>query len=333
MNKAATSKELVRGVFQSAEVPRLPFVPWVFTHAARLEQVPVRRIYGDPTQYVKCLQNAQKLYGYDAIVGSFDASLEAELCGCLLDWRGDYETPVAKPLAGGDLNRISNITPEDIGRSPRMSTVIESLRRINMVSGSALALAAVVTGPLTLTATLLGTDIIGDLANKPEEAKKSVETAVTFLLKVIQGYCQLELDIITLADRLVSALPAEHRSWLQSTLSPVLNTIRFYNAFSVLLPGETSAENLADMINLGFDGIVTGDVDIDTWKEVKGSRSCTLGKAIPSRFLTSPREELSDYIGRQLPGSAARGIFLTTDWEVPVDVPPDAFHFLMKKIS
>ena len=79
MEKEITPKKLVRGAFESADLPRLPFIPWIFTHAARLEQIPVKRMYNDPTQYVKCLQNTRKLYGYDAIVGSFDHSLELEV--------------------------------------------------------------------------------------------------------------------------------------------------------------------------------------------------------------------------------------------------------------
>src|SRR4030042_4672728 len=91
ISKMMSSKRLVRGAFEAAELPRLPFIPWIFTHAARLEQVPVRRLYFDPTQYTKCLQNAQKLYGYDGIDGGFDSSLEIEICGRPVHWGGDWE--------------------------------------------------------------------------------------------------------------------------------------------------------------------------------------------------------------------------------------------------
>src|SRR4030043_1945426 len=97
MDKMITSKRLVRGAFESADLPRVLFRSWIFTHAARLEQIPVRRIFDDPTQYTKCLQNAQKLYGYDAIISSFDSSLETEICGYPVNWRGDYEAPTTSP--------------------------------------------------------------------------------------------------------------------------------------------------------------------------------------------------------------------------------------------
>src|SRR4030043_2242337 len=142
MDKAITSKGLVRGVFDSVDLPRLPFIPWVFTHAARLEQIPLRKLFADPTQYTKCLQNARKLYGYDAIIGGFDSSLEIEICGYPVNWRGDYETPATSPHPEFDFGHLKNINIESASKTGRFGTVIESLRRINGDSGANLALAA-----------------------------------------------------------------------------------------------------------------------------------------------------------------------------------------------
>jgi uroporphyrinogen-III decarboxylase len=333
MNGALNSKKLVRGAFESADLPRLPFIPWVFTHAARLEQMPLRRMFSDPTQYVKCLQNSQKLYGYDAIVSSFDASLEAEICGCPIDWQGDYEAPVSAPHPTGDFGQIAGMAAENISRAGRMGTVIESFRRINMVSVPAVAMVAVITGPLMLTANLLGRNLVQDLAENPEETQKATEATAGFLLKVIQGYCQMEPDIITIADRLIPNLPPENLSWLRSTLSPILNTIRFYNAFSVLLPGEASPDNLANLVDLGFDGVVAAGIDLNAWKELKGGRSGVLGKAVPSRLLNAGQKELQEYLEIHLPTKIERGVFLTTDWEVPADTPPDNIHLLMNRLG
>jgi uroporphyrinogen-III decarboxylase len=333
MNSVLTSKKLVRGVFESADLPRLPFIPWIFTHAARVEQMPVRRMFSDPTQYAKCLQNTQKLYGYDAIVSSFDSSLEAEICGCPITWRGDYEAPVAAPHPTGDFSQITGLDAENISRAGRLGTVVESFRRINMVAGPAMAMVAVITGPLMLTSNLLGGNLIQDLAENPEKTQKATEVVTGFLLKVIQGYCQLEPDIITIADRLMPLLPPAHLSWLRSTLSPVLNTIRFYNAFSILLPGESSPENLANLVDLGFDGVVAAGIDLATWNKLKGGRTCILGKAVPSHLLTAGQKELQGHLEIHLPKKIERGVFLTTDWEVPADTPPDNIHLLMSMLG
>jgi uroporphyrinogen-III decarboxylase len=328
-----TPKRLVRGAFESADLPRLPFIPWIFTHAARLEQIPVQRIFADPTQYTKCLQNAQKLYGYDAIISSFDSSLEMEICGCPINWRGDYETPATHPNPEFDLGRLKDIDIESAGKTGRFGTVIESLRRLNRVAGPNLALAAVVNGPLTMTAGLTGRDPLKDFAERPEEAIRAVEATARFLLKVVQVYCQLELDVIVIVERLIVFCPPDQLSWLRSTFSPIINMVRFYNAFSILLPGESSPNNITNLLDLGFDGIVAPGIDVNTWNKIRGGRSCILGKAIPTRLLNSGLKELQTYLETHLLERTEPGIFLTTDWELPPETPPDNVHLVMNMIS
>jgi uroporphyrinogen-III decarboxylase len=333
IRKMMTPKRLVRGAFESADLPRLPFIPWIFTHAARMEQIPVRRMFADPTQYTKCLQNARKLYGYDGIIGSFDSSLEMEICGYSIKWGGDYQAPAVNPNPEFDLGRLKDINVESAAKTGRFGTVIESLRRINKVSGPDLALAAVVSGPLTLMAGLTVRDPLKDLIDRPEEAFRDIESAAGFLLKIVQIYCQLELDIIVISERLMPVFPPAHLSWLRSILSPILNVVRFYNAFSVLLPGESSPNNVANLLDLGFDGIVATGIDTDTWHKLKGGRPCVLGKAVPTRLLNSTIRELQGYLDTNLSERTGPGVFLTTDWEVPPETPPDNIHLVMNTVS
>lgn len=323
MDRALTSKQLVRRLFEGADLPRPPVIPWVFSHAARLEQVPLRRMYADPTQYVRCLQSARKLYGYDAIIGGFDPSIEAEIAGCPVAWAGDYDVPAARPQPSFDFSRLSGVDVEDAAKKGRFGTVLESLRRINTVLGASVGLAAVISGPLSLAAALTGKDMIKELEQKPEAATRAVEAAAGFILKVAQVYCQLELDIIVIADGLVSQLPAGRLGWLGPVLSPLVNTVRFYNAYTVLLPG--MASDLSSLAELGFDGTI-GPLESKSPKGV-------LGKAIPAQVLRSRPAEFQDWLMKSnLPALAGPGAFLTMDWEVPADTPPDNLHLLMNTI-
>jgi uroporphyrinogen-III decarboxylase len=333
MDKIINSKRLVRGVFESAALPRLPFIPWVFTHAARLEQIPLRRIFAEPTQYTRCLQNTRKLYGYDAIISCFDSSLETEICGSPVTWRGDYEAPAISPNPGFDFNRLRDIDVEMAGKAGRFGTVIESLRRIKLVAGPNLAVVAVIHGPLALTAGLTGRDPLQKLTESPEEATVAIEAAAGLLTKIVQIYCQLELDVIAIVDRLTVDFPAAHLSWLKSIFSPVVNIIRFYNAFSVLVSGEAPPDSVANLLGLDFDGVVASGIDTDTWQKMKGGRSCVLGKAIPARILNSSPVELRAYLEEYIPERIEPGVFLTTDWEVPSETPPDNLHLVMNMLS
>jgi uroporphyrinogen-III decarboxylase len=333
MNTSCNSKKLVRGAFESADLPRLPFVPWIFTHAARLEQVPLRRMFADPTQYTKCLRNAQKLYGYDGIVGSFDSSLEMEICGRPLNWGGDYEAPKVTPDPGFDLARLKDINVASAAKTGRFGTVIESLRRISSVAGPNMALAAVVSGPLTLMGGLTGGDPLNDLIDRPEETMRDIESAAGFLLKVVQVYCQLELDIIAVSERLMPLFPPAHLSWLRSVFSPILNIVRFFNAFSILLPGASPPDNITNLLDLGFDGVVASGIDTNAWQKIKNGRSCILGSAIPTHVLGSGVKEVKEYLDEYIPGKIEPGVFLTTDWEVPAETPPDNINLAMNMVS
>jgi uroporphyrinogen-III decarboxylase len=333
MDKEITSKQLVRGAFESVNLPRLPFIPWIFSHAAKLEQIALRNMFNDPTQYSKCLQNTRKLYGYDAIINSFDSTLEVEICGCPIIWKGDFEAPEVKPRPDFNLSSLKDVDVESASKTGRFGTVIESLRRIKMVSGKNIALAAIVTGPLTVATNLTGRDLIQDFSENPEQATKTIEAAASFILKIVQIYCQFELDIIAIADRLIATSPVAYLGQLQSILSPVVNTIRFYNAYPVLLPGNMSPEKLTGIINLGFDGIVASEIDGNTWRQIRGGRACILGKAIPSRMFKSPRKELEECVETYLKTGIEPGTFLTTDWEVPPDTPPENLHLVMDMIA
>jgi uroporphyrinogen-III decarboxylase len=333
MDRELNSKELVRGVFESVDLPRLPFIPWIFSHAAKLEQITLRNMYNDPTQYSKCLQNTRKLYGYDAIISGFDSSLEAEMCGCPINWRDDFKTPDVEPRPDFNFSSLKDINVENAVKTGRFGTAFESLRRINMVSGKNIALATIVTGPLTVATVLTGRNLIQDFSENREQALKTVEAAAAFILKVIQIYAQLQPDIIAVADRLISTFPVAYLERLPSILSPIINTIRFYNAYPVLLPGNIPPENLAEIIKIGFDGIVASEIDSNTWRQIKNGKNCILGKAIPSRLFTSGKKELQEYLESYLKTGIEPGTFLTTDWEVPPETPPENLHLVMDMIA
>jgi uroporphyrinogen-III decarboxylase len=221
---------------------------------------------------------------------------------------------------------------ENAVKTGRFGTVIESLRRINKVAGPNLALVAVVSGPFTLMANLTGHDCLRDFKEKPQETMRHIESAAGFLLKVVQVYCQLELDIIAISESLLPLFPPAHLLWLRSVFSPVLNTIRFFNAFSLLLPGQSSPENVTNLLDVGFDGIVAAGIDKDTWQKIKGGRSCVLGRAIPADVLNSGVKEIQEYLRKHIPGEKEPGIFLTTEWEVPAETPPEYINLVMNTI-
>jgi uroporphyrinogen-III decarboxylase len=325
MPELMNGRALVRGVFERVGLPRLAFLPWVFTHAARLEQLSLRRLYGDATQYVKCVQNARKLYGYDAIATGLDGSVAAEVAGGPVVWSGGDALPEAKPLPGFDPGRLPGIDMAQAGKLGRFAVVLESLRRIKMVHGPSVALAATLPGPLTLAAQLTGSDIEAGLG--------MADMTAAFLLGMAQELCREEPDLVVVADPLIGGLTADQMDRLEAALAPLVNTVRFYNAATILIPGEVAPGKLGGLIGLGFDGIAAANIDFETWEAARADRLCALGVAIPSTTLTEGASAVKDYLEKYLPKGREAGVFVTTEGDVPAATPPESLRAVMDTLK
>ena len=157
-------RELFANLFQMRTLSRVPFIPWVTSFAAKLEQIPVKEMLSDATLLSRSLQNAQKLFGYDGITIVFDSTLEAEACGSEIKWSDSGKLPevVSYPLAKGA--RVEDLDISDLEKRGRIPVVLETVKRLSILKGKELPLLGVITGPITL-AKLLGCD------TKPKKLK------------------------------------------------------------------------------------------------------------------------------------------------------------------
>jgi uroporphyrinogen decarboxylase len=327
MTGSETSKVMVRKVFAGGKLAWIPFMPWVCIHAARLEQLPVQKMLSDPSLLARALQNAHKLYGYDMGVNIFDPTIEAEACGCAVKWTSDRELPVIEnhpPIDQMGDDAISNLRNK--GRLP---VVLEATKRLKINLGRAIAIAGVVTGPFTLASHLKGGNIIDGLDRHPEQAKKIVELAGKVCLEVCKSYGELELDLIVLADSVMPQLPIRNLPLVLSVLKPLVNVIRFYNSVPLLLANGCTQDSLELLTKTDVDGmVVDGGIESDIRQKIP---HCVVGRTIPSSVLKGPKDELIRYIKDCLKKDA-RGLFISTEWQVPYDTPPENMREIIKSI-
>jgi uroporphyrinogen decarboxylase len=327
MTGSKTSRDVVRAVFSGGEQAWVPFMPWVCVHAARLEQLPLQGMLSDPSLLARALANAQKLYGYDIVINVFDPTIEAEACGCAVKWTNDRELPVLEDHR--PMDPMSEAALAGIRNRGRLPAVIESTKRLKINLGRTLAVAGVVTGPLTVASHLHGSDIISDLDRNPERAKNIVELAGKVCLEVCKAYCEIELDLIVLADSVLPQLPASSLPLALSVLNPLVNVIRFYDSVPLLLAGGCTRESAGLLSKTDVDGmVVDGDIESDLRQEMP---HCVVGKTVPSSMLQGSKENLMGYIKGRL-GGDGRGLFVSTDWQVPYDTPPENMHQIIKSI-
>ena len=282
----------------------------------------------DPSLLSRALQNAHKLYGYDMGVNIFDPTIEAEACGCVVKWTSDKELPVVEDHP--PIDQMGEDTISNLRNKGRLPIVLEATKRLKINLGRTIAIAGVVTGPFTLASHLKGDNIIDDLDCHPEQAKKIVELAGKVCLEVCKSYGELELDLIVLADSVMPQLPIRNLPLVLSVLKPLVNVIRFYNGVPLLLAHGCTQDSLELLTKTDVDGmVVDGSIESEIRQKIP---HCVVGRAILSSVLRGPKDEIIGYI-KDFLREDSRGLFISTEWQVPYDTPPENMREIIKSIK
>lgn len=322
-----TAKEIVKDLFLRRPVDRLPVVPWVFRHAAKLEQVSVQGMFSSSHVLSKTLNNAQKLYGYDVIINNFDPTLEAEACGCNISWENVEEFPRLIGCLGAD--KVEAINVQEVESRGRLPVVISATQALRITAGKSVAIAGVVTGPLTLAGYLTGRDILHDLETNPEVIERAVDQSAKVSLKVAKLYCELRVDLVVVADEQLGRVKSHIVPRLTRYLRPIWNVAHYYEAYTVLLTkGNGSAEQFANIVALGADAVAAGLVT--PLKDGPASRrGACLGVPVPLSTLLGQTNCIEEAVAKLLYQASLDRLFLTTEWEVPFDTPVENMHHFM----
>ena len=326
------SRELVREFFDGNTTERLPFLPWVCSFAAKLEQVPVNLMLSDPGVLSRALSNAHKLFGYDVILNHFDPVLEAEALGCELDWNGKKWPPAVTGHLLGDGVGFYDLDTEDIENKGRIPVILEATKILILTEGREVPIAALVTGPLTLAGHLRGRDFNTKLEQEDEEALDLVEDTGSICLKLCRAYCELGADILVIAEDMQDMIIRDISSVLASPLKSIINVTRFYNAVSILI-GKVRDDNQAvSAYSLGADAVsLSGNINADKVQIKAREENCRFSIPVPdSAFLENDLGNIG-LIKRAIE-SGESGIFLSSEWEVPRDTDVNNMHRIMKTI-
>jgi len=231
----ATSKELVRSLFAGKPVSRPPFIPYVATAAAQFMQVPVQKLFSDPTTLANSLQSCQKLFRYDGIAILLDTTLEAEACGCQIAWReGEPPEVISHVLERKEPQSLDVSAIEIKGRIP---IVLEAAKRLAQTAGKDVALLGAVTGPITLGKHLMGDDFVAALDINTQLSQKVLELYGKVALALAKAYGELKFDAVILADRALASTYPAHYPKVQPILKTLRNLVNFYDMPLILLTG------------------------------------------------------------------------------------------------
>jgi hypothetical protein len=304
---------------QVANNGRPVFVPIVYRLAARIEQTPLFDMVSDPTIYTNVLEGAFKLLNQDAIITSFDPTLEAEIFGCRVEWQFDYDLPA---VSGWMEREFSGASLEN---SHRLAVLLESTKRLIQTRGREVAIVGVMTGPCSLSR-----DIAANAAPDREYPfEEIVALAGGQLSKYARGLGELKVDSIIIREDLLGEKYYEeflaHEKAYTAAYATLFNLTRFYNLAGLLMVKGGKLEDLAVIVQkLSPSGLMLTCQELDEsglnfLKNLSNSRKMAIGLPLP---LTEPDKAAArlqvyeDFILKNKPG----GFFYTSEGEVPPDI-------------
>lgn len=328
-----TSKQLVRALFQRKDLARTPFIPIITSFAAKLAQIPVRDLLTNPTKLANTLHATHRLLGHDAITAIYDPAIEAEACGCAIDWPADHALSdvVTHPLAGS--RSAGELDLSDFHQRGRIPIALEAFRRVAAVAGRDVGMIAMVTGPVTLAGHLRGSAFFQELREEPETAAEVLEAAGKVVTTMARLYCDLKADGILIADPALADLDPRALPAVSSVYQSAANIVRFYDAALLFLPGEVGADHHSALCQFEADAILLGSEGLAESRTRFAEEGRGVGGLLPPSVLCGSKEEVKTAVSDFLRHGSKRGFFVSTAGEVPYQTPVENMQEIVRLIK
>jgi uroporphyrinogen-III decarboxylase len=260
----ATPSEIVKGLLQGIAPPRPLFLPIVFSHAARVENLPLRSFLANPTKISNSLRQIRGRLRSDGITCYFDPFLEAEALGATVDWSADGQSRSLRwpqQAAKGGLPEAPGL-PGGAAKDSHVALAIDVIRRLKAVVRDDCLLTASVAGPFTLAAGLMQL-APKDAPGHPVIPAPALDLAAAVISGIVTAFVEAGASVIFIREEFLPALSPEDFSDWSSRLATTINIVRFYQALPVLLlcAPETFATNRDAIAGHSWDCVVCPTLD------------------------------------------------------------------------
>jgi uroporphyrinogen decarboxylase len=155
-----TKRERVERAYAFEPADKVPFVPAVYEHKARLIGRSPSEVCRNRDLLLEALEKELEVYDPDVLTVGLDVyNVEAEAAGCEVRYFGrSPDVPaVAAPLLGGpgEIGKLGRLDPSRDGRMPLF---VEAAARLFKQRGRDLVVRGAVSGPFSLACALAGTE-------------------------------------------------------------------------------------------------------------------------------------------------------------------------------
>jgi len=333
MVENAAPEEIVKGLLEGIAPPRPLFLPIVFSHAARIENIPLGSFLTNPTKISNALRQVRARLRSDGVTCYFDPFLESEALGAKVEWPVNDRPPSfvwpEGPVAGESFKSGSTTPPEKGGRVP---VAVEVIRRLKTMLRAGGLLMAAVTGPLTEAASLaqLDTKDAPDHLQLPESALDLATTAVT---GIARAFLEAGASAILIREDFLPAMSEDGFADWCSRLRPIVNIVRFYRALPILVLGRAEGvmANRDQILRAEWDCVVCPIVNRKTATLLSelGPSVCGLALA-PDMFSPSPTPDFEGWVSQIV--SEVRPAVITTAGDLPASVDIERLNKLWENL-
>lgn len=224
--------ELLKRILQGTALPRPLFLPIVFSHAARVENLRFPAFLTNPTKITQGLRQIHAHLQSDGLTCYFDPYLEIEALGGILEW-GSGEQPSVhwtRNPVNADLPEGLH-TMDELPTRGRIPVAVEVIRRLKSLVRDECLLTVGISGPFALAAQLVRAE--RDASDEPGVSSLALEVASEVVAPIAKAFLEVGANVVFIREELPSSASAF--ADLASLLATTINIVRFYEGIPVLL--------------------------------------------------------------------------------------------------
>ncbi|MBN2611201.1 MAG: thioredoxin family protein [Bacteroidales bacterium] len=329
-----TGKERIIKTIRLEETDRIPWVPFVGCHGAKLLNISAEEYLKSSHHIVNGISKAIELYQPDGIPVMFDLQIEAEALGCKLAW-SDNNPPavVSHVLSEGVKLSDLKIPDKNSGRIPLIIEATGLLRK----KFPDTALYGLITGPFTLALHLLGTDIFTKMMEVPDEIFTLLEFTKEVNKAMADLYIDAGCDVIAVVDPMTSQIdPGSFEMFVTPPATEIFEYIRKKGAMGSFFVCGHAQQNIEAMCECKPDNIsIDENIPLDFVKDIAIRHKISFGgniKLTVILLMGTPEDAQRDALEcMDLGGNI--GFMLAPGCDLPMDTPVENLQAITKLIN
>ncbi len=329
-----TNKERVLNAIRCIETDRIPWVPFVGSHAGALMGITAEEFFKSSDNIIDGVQMAIDRYRPDGIPVTFDLQIEAEVFGCQLKW-ADQNPPAvcSHPLCNGTKLEDLCVPASDSGR---VKIVLDAARAIRKANPD-IALYATITGPFTLALHLLGTDIFMKMFDDVDYVNRLLDFCKRVCFAMTDYYIGAGCDVVAVVDPMTSQIgPDQLSEFVGQPMVEIFDHIRDKGALGSFFVCGHAQQNIVAMCNCKPDNIsIDENIPLEYVRDICLKSGISFGgnmQLTTVLLLGTPTDAQKNAIAcMEIAGS--KGFVLSPGCDLPYDTPPENLESIITVVE